>query len=271
MAIELSLSVNNLTEFSIYEEASQAIRHQCKLPFVEILWDNYCHLEPDKLVKYLSIFSERIAFHIMWSRFLDRTDDEFTEFLQRLKFHVDEVQPLYVSDHICTFHQGNVYVKSALEFNYENQEEVWRRVERYQNYIGRQVLLENFASMTSEGYKQVEFFQTMLTQTGCGVLFDISNARVAEYNRFTPLTDWIDLLKGIPELRCHVGGYEYNSEFNYYRDSHGDDISVQTLLDIKNVVASLDVKSICYEREHHKISQIMAQDIAKIGSLAGVH
>ncbi|WP_141295215.1 multinuclear nonheme iron-dependent oxidase [Planktothrix agardhii] len=269
MTIELSLSVNNLTDFSIYEEASQPIRNNGKLPFVEILWDNYCHLAPDKIVEYLSTFSDCIAFHIMWSRFLDRDSEQFEEFLHHLKSHIDVIQPLYISDHICTFHQGNVYVKSGLEFNYENPEYVWRRIERYQNYIGRQILLENFASMTSEGYKQIEFFETMVTQTGCGIFFDISNARVAEYNGFTPLIDWIDLLKGMPELHCHVGGYEYNDNDNYYRDSHGDDISSQTLLDIENVVSSLDVKSICYEREHHKISHKMAQDLAKIASIGG--
>lgn len=267
MTIQLSLSVNNLTEFSIYEEASQPIRNNGKLPFVEILWDNYCHLPPDKIVEYLSTFSDSIAFHIMWSRFIDRDLEEFEDFLQHLKFHVDVIKPLYISDHICTFHQGNVYVKSGLEFNYDNSEEVWHRIDRYQNYLGRQIILENFASMTSEGYKQIEFFEAMVNKTGCGIFFDISNARVAEYNEFTPITDWIDLLKEIPKLHCHVGGYEYKSDFGYYRDSHGDDISAQTLLDIKNVLTCLDIQSICYEREHHKISQKMALDLAQISNI----
>ncbi len=271
MSSQLSLSVNNLTDFSIYEEASQPIRNNGKLPFVEILWDNYCHLPPDKLVEHLSVFSDRIAFHIMWSRFLDRDLEQFEEFLRHLKSHVDVIKPLYISDHICTFQQGNAYVKSGLEFNYENQEEVWRRIDRYQNYIGRQILLENFASMTSDGHKQIDFFDTMMKRTGCNVLFDISNARVAANNGFSPLTEWVDLLKVIKQLHCHVGGYEYNQEFQCYRDSHGHDISQQTLVDIEAIVNNLDVQTICYEREHHRISRAMAQDLSLIANMLMVN
>lgn len=270
MNFSLGLSVNNLTDFLVYEQASSVIRIDGKLPFVEILWDNYCHLEPDKLVEYLSRFSDRIAFHVMWSRFLDRDKDEFQEFLHHLKFHVDEVQPFYVSDHICTFHIGSAYAKAGLEYSYSDVDEVCRKIDYYQNYLGRRVLFENFASMAAEGYKQVEFFDTLITRTGCDVLFDISNARVAENNGFGALTDWIDLLHRVKGLQCHVGGYEYMADFHCYRDSHGDPISQQTLCDIEMVCDRLDVQSLCYEREHNRTSEAMANDLTLLKSLQGV-
>jgi len=271
MTTTISLSVNNLTDFAIYQDASQCLtNNHGKLPFIEILWDNYCHLEPEKLAEYLSSFSDCIALHIMWSRFLDRDEQEFEEFLQLLKFHVKVLQPLYVSDHICTFHQGQTYVRSGLEHNYDNSEHIYRRIERYQNYIGQQLLLENFASMTIQGQRQIDFFQEMVNQTGCGIFFDISNARVAESNGFTPLGDWIQLLRGIRGLHCHVGGYEYSQKFQCYRDSHGHEISQKTLADISHVIANLDVKTICYEREHNRVSEAMARDLTLMSNLPGI-
>lgn len=269
MATQLSLSVNNITDFSIYEAGSQSIRNHGKLPFVEILWDNYCHLKPAKIAEYLSTFSDRIAFHIMWSRFIDRDSEELEEFLYLLKSHVDVIQPLYISDHICTFSQGHTYVQSGLEFNYENPEYIWRRIERYQNYIGRKILFENFASMSPTGYKQIEFFREMVSQTGCGIFFDISNARVADYNGFGSFPEWLELLKGMRGLHCHVGGYEYSRKFACHRDSHGDDISQQTLRDISTVLECLDVKSICYEREHNRTSEAMDKDLILIANITG--
>lgn len=264
MTIQLSLSVNNLADFYLYETASKPIRKNDKLPFVEILWDNWCHLQPDKLQEYLSNFSDRIAFHVMWSRFLERDEDELQSFLQRLKFHVQEIKPLYISDHICRFTLGKIHSHHGFDFDYLDLETAIQRVDYYQNYLGRQLLLENFASMTPTGCRQIEFFDKLVKFTGCGVFFDISNARVAHNNGYGNLAEWTDLLSNLKGLHCHVGGYRYDAEFDVYRDNHADDLSEDTFTDIKKCMSHLDIATICYEREHNKVSAMMQQDLMLI-------
>jgi uncharacterized protein (UPF0276 family) len=264
MSINLSLSVNNLADFSIYETASQPIRTKNKLPFVEILWDNWCHLQADKLPEILASFSEKIAFHVMWSRFLERDEDDFKAFLKILKYHVDEIKPLYISDHICRFTLGKIHSHHGFDFDYQDLETAVKRVDYYQDYLGRQLLLENFASMTPAGCRQIEFFAKLVKSTGCGVFFDISNARVAHNNGYGNLEDWASFLNNLKELHCHVGGYRYDAEFNCYWDNHADNLSEDTLNDLKNFSSHLDIKTICYEREHKKNPEMMAQDLSLI-------
>ncbi len=257
----LTLSVNNVTHLPIYESGFNLSNLDKKLPFVEILWDNYCHLSPEKIKKYLSPFSENIAIHIMWSRFLERDESELKPFLQHLKFHVDEIQPIYVSDHLCQFQQGGIHLKNAMEIDYINIDDVCRRIDFYQEYLEMQVLFENYASITPTGYKQIDFFDEILTRTGCGILFDISNARVAADNGFITLKDWLELLNRVAELHCHVGSYWYNPEFECYQDSHADDLSTDTLKDVKTVLSHLQVESICYEREYRHSGEAIAHEL----------
>lgn len=264
MNIQLSLSVNNLADFSLYETASQPIRKNDKLPFVEILWDNWCHLQADKLQEFLASFSDKIAFHVMWSRFLERDEDELKTFLKTLKYHVDEIKPLYISDHICRFTIGKFHSHHGFDFDYQDIETAIRRIDYYQNYLGRQLLLENFASMTPAGCKQVEFFDKLIKYTGCSVFFDISNARVAHNNGYGNLAEWTDLLSNLKSLHCHVGGYRYDAEFDCYKDNHADDLSLDTLNDIKQFSSRLDIHTLCYEREHNKIPEMMAKDLTGI-------
>jgi uncharacterized protein (UPF0276 family) len=261
MVTDISLSINNLREFDLYEQAVHTSQINYKLPFVEILWDNYCHLAPEKLAAYLSKFSDRIALHIMWSKFLDCDQQEFEEFLNLLDYHVQLIQPLYVSDHLCTFSLQGVHLFQPLEITYSNIDFVCQRVEHYQQRIGTQLLLENYPSQKNSGQRQIDFFYTLMQQTSCGVLFDISNARVGENNQITALSAWLDLLASVDDLHCHVGSYSYDTKDNLYYDSHDQNLAEPTITDIHNVVSRLSVKTLCYEREYNRTSAEMATDL----------
>jgi len=262
----ITLSVNNLGDFYIYKTAAEALLEGAdKLPFVEILYDNWVYLDSEKILEALSGISDRVAFHIMWSRFLELDEADLQLFLRRLKVLVDEVNPLYVSDHLCRFSLGHNFNSNfALEYDYLNLDHTIERVKRYQDYIERQLLLENFASHIASQRRQLDFFESLVTHTECGILFDISNARVAEDNGCVGLEEWIAFLANQKNLRTHVGSYHYNEEWQCYCDSHGDDLSPQTLKDIQRVVSSLDVASICYEREHNKVAEKMVEELKMI-------
>lgn len=261
MLPQLSLSVNNLPEFDLYEEA---VRGSCltpKLPFVEILWDNYCHLTPELLHQYLSRFSECVAFHIMWSQFLELDEAEFEDFLRRLQLYVNVIQPLYVSDHLCRFQLNGTRLYKPVEIPYTNLDDICARVARYQERIGTQILLENYASTTPIGRRQVEFFDALVARTGCGIFFDISNARVAENNHITPFAHWLDLLSSSRKLHCHVGSYSYNAKTGSYYDTHDSDVTNQTLKDVETAARFLDMASVCYEREFRRTSADMSREL----------
>lgn len=263
---KFSLSVNNLSEFDLYEEAIQKSTLTIPLPFVEILWDNYCHIDPELLLQYLSRFSDCVAFHVMWSKFLNLEEAEFECFLRRLLLHVNIMQPLYVSDHLCRFQLDGTHLFQAMEIPYTDLDAVCTRVDRYQEHLGTQVLFENHASTSSKGCRQVEFFEALIARTGCGIFFDISNARVAENNGVTAFADWLDLLRGSHELHCHVGSYSHNPRDGLDYDTHDSDVTDQTVEDVATVASLLNVSSLCYEREFRRTSQAMSRDLNLIQS-----
>ena len=262
----LSLSVNNLNDVQLYADAVEQSQLEQPLPFVEILWDNYCHLEPEKILEYLSQFSDRVALHIMWSRFLERDQEEFEAFLNHLQHHVNIIQPVYISDHLCQFSLNNVALYKGIELDYLNMdlELVRDRVQQYQESIGRQLLLENFASEDSKGKEQVEFIAELIAETNCGLLFDISNAIVAEKNNILSMSEWFPLFAYLDSLHCHVGSYSYHEKESCYYDTHDSNLSRETLDDIKTISTSFHINTLCYEREHHRTSADMANDMNQL-------
>src|SRR5688572_8805233 len=84
--------------------------------FCEILVDNVIHLSPELVLKELKNIP--IAFHIMTSRFLERSDAELKEIAKHIRHWIDVVNPMYVSDHLVQFTQNNKRLPFLGELNY---------------------------------------------------------------------------------------------------------------------------------------------------------
>ena len=89
------------------------------------------------------------------------------------------INPIYVSDHIARFSIDNLTLPILKEYDYKEIEIAIKKISHWQDMLGSNVFLENFPSLTSEGYGQPDFFKSIIDDTNCGLLFDISNAFVA--------------------------------------------------------------------------------------------
>lgn len=265
MKTDVSLSVNNLTDFDLYRRAASGAGLPEELPFVEILWDNYAHLDPRDLAAMLACFSGRISLHVMWSRFLERSDDEFEARMAHLRRHVEVLRPIRISDHLCRFRSGGLNLITPVETSYAEAEldRVCRRVDRYRNLVGAPFLIENYASEDPGGRGQLEFVARIVERTGCGVLFDVSNAVVAQLNGVAALSEWLDFLDG-RTIHCHVGSYEYSPGADRYLDTHGADQTAEVEAALRAVAARAHVASVCYEREYGRSTESMVADLRRI-------
>jgi uncharacterized protein (UPF0276 family) len=269
MKTKLAISINNLTDFNQYRTLFSKANLDKPLTLVEILWDNYCHLPPEKISEYISEFGKNISFHIMWSKFLEMDDDDFDTYLIHLKHHIEVVKPYYVSDHICQFSYDGIHLLSPQELDYRNSLDiVCSKVRKYQDSIGMSILLENYASTSNIGKYQVDFFNEVINRTGCGMLFDISNAMVAELNGIENIKSWYPLLSSMNN--CHVGGYAFNPRTQIYYDSHDSDVTTETLIALDTILNRKTIDSICYERDYNKITENMINDIRRINNRLGV-
>ncbi len=260
---ELTLSINNLGDFELAASAIAEAGLGERLPLIEILWDNYCALDPEKLAAYLFRFSDNVSLHIMWSRFLEVDDDTLDAYLRRLRAHVAVLRPCAVSDHLCRFSSGPLHLVFGQELGYDRLDHACARVDRYQRAIGMPLLVENAASIEYPAEIQREFIDRLVARTGCGILFDVSNAVVGELNRQGAVEPWIEFLRG-RELRCHVGSYALEEKTGLVQDTHSTAVTPETERALRLLTQATRVHSICYERDYNKTASAIAADLVRI-------
>ncbi|MGH1347793.1 MAG: multinuclear nonheme iron-dependent oxidase [Nannocystales bacterium] len=261
---EATLSVNNLTDFSLYADAVAMAGRQDALTFVEILWDNYLHLDPDVIARSFEALAPRVALHVMWTGFVHTSAERLDRILDCMSTHIRALDPVYVSDHLLRTVAGDRYLAQPEDLDYEaDLEQTCRRVQRYQEATGRRLLLENIASAGPQGVGQADFAGEVLRRTGAGLLFDVSNAIVAETNGGDPVHAWSSLLSQAP-VHAHVGGYRLDPHDGKLRDSHGDPLSPASLDLVALLGRQGQLRSICLEREKEKTASDVADDLRRL-------
>jgi uncharacterized protein len=145
------------------------------------------------------------------------------KYLKALNALVDRVEPALVSDHLCWGAHGGRYVHDLLPlpFTEESLKNVVRRVDQVQDFLGRQILLENVSSYleyTASTLTEWDFLAEIARRADCGILLDVNNIYVSAQNhRF----DAHDFLNGIPVDRVgqiHLAGHR--DEGAYLFDTH---------------------------------------------------
>lgn len=155
------------------------------------------------------------------------TDPLNKSYLQQLKTLVNHVQPEWVSDHLCwtSYAQTNSHDLLPLPYTDEAIEHVVERVKRVQDYLGRQLLLENLSSYLSYKdsiYDEWTFLNTIAEQADCLILLDINNIYVSARNHGF---EAVDYLQGINQQRVrqfHLAGH--SDDGDYVIDTHDEDV-----------------------------------------------
>jgi hypothetical protein len=144
-------------------------------------------------------------------------------YLDRLAALAAEVEPAWISDHLCWSSYGGHTGHDLwpLPFTEEALAHVVDRVRRVQDRLGRRILVENVSSyvqFTASTLREWEFLAELCTRADCGLLLDVNNIYVSAHNHgFRPL----DFLEGIPRDRVgqmHLAGH--SDEGTHLLDTH---------------------------------------------------
>ena len=150
-------------------------------------------------------------------------DDLNLDYLRKLKALAERVQPHWISDHLCwTGIAGtNLHDLMPLPYTPEAVQHVAARVRQVQDFLGRQILLENVSSYvtyTQSAMSEWEFLTEIAEAADCLILLDINNIYVSSYNHeFDPRA----YLRGVPAARVrqfHLAGHTNNG--NIIVDTH---------------------------------------------------
>jgi len=115
------------------------------------------------------------------------TDELNWRHLKKLRDLSQRVQPCLVSDHLSWSSVDGQYFHDLLPLPYteESLHHVAHRINQIQDYLGRQILLENISSYVafeSGEQSETEFFSELVKETRCGILLDLNNLYVTSTN-----------------------------------------------------------------------------------------
>jgi len=155
------------------------------------------------------------------------TDPLNMAYLKSLKTLANDLQPEWISDHLCWtgVNQHNSHDLLPLPYNEEAIKHVVERVKRVQDYLGRQILLENVSSYityTDSSMSEWEFLSAVAQEADCYILLDINNIYVSARNHGFNPQDYIQAMDKKRIRQFHLAGHSDYGD--YVIDTHDNDI-----------------------------------------------
>ncbi len=134
------------------------------------------------------------------------------DYLHRLRALADEIDPLFVSDHLCWTRVPGFSSHDLLPLpcTSEALDLVARHVSQAQSVLGRQILLENPSAYL--GFAQSEmpewaFLAALCERSGCGLLLDINNVYVSARNLGFDPAEYIAQFPMAHVHQIHLAGH----------------------------------------------------------------
>jgi len=155
------------------------------------------------------------------------TDPLNMDYLKALKQLVNDVQPQWISDHICwtSIHGVNSHDLLPLPYTEETVKHVAQRIKTVQDFLGRRILMENVSSYLSyqdSSMDEWEFVNAVAEAADCLILLDINNIYVSARNHnFNPL-DYLNKINPKRVQQFHLAGHSDYGD--YVIDTHDHDV-----------------------------------------------
>jgi len=135
--------------------------------------------------------------------------------LAQLKSLIVRFEPALVSDHLCWGAIGGRHLNDLLPLPYTEEALalVCTSVDRAQQFLGRQILVENVSSylqFDDSTIPEWEFLTAVARRTGCGILLDINNLYVSATNHGFSATRYLDAIPADAVHELHLAGFDDN-------------------------------------------------------------
>ena len=220
--------------------------------FVEVISENFM-VDGGQPRHILRQIRERhpVALHGV-SLSVGSVDAPDPEYLRRLRALADDVEPIFVSDHLSWSRIGRFNSHDLLPVPYtlEALDVVCRHIEQAQEALGRAMLFENpsiYLRHEAQDMTEWAFLAEMTRRTGCGLLLDVNNLYVSSCNLGL---DADAFLHGIPADRVrqiHLAGHTRTDEL--WIDTHDNPVCGDVWALYRDAIALLGPIATMIERD----------------------
>lgn len=217
---------------ALLERASQADGHPSSAPdFLELHAENYMNAGgpvQDQLVELarhypLSVHGVGLS--------LGSAEGIDSFHLERLNTLVESLSPALVSEHLAWSRlKGQSYNDLLpVPLIQESLEIMCANVDRVQQRLGRQILVENpslYIRLDINTFSETDFLNLMVERTGCGLLFDVNNAFISASNMGRDLSAYLNEIPWHAVGEWHLAGHSRDTQASppLYIDDHGSPV-----------------------------------------------
>lgn len=228
--------------------------HQDKIDFLEITADHYFGATRKKLdeLDLLNAHFPLIPHGLNLSLGSAEGIDE--HYLEQFAELVERTNPAWFSDHLCFTKSGGKQIGHLAPVPYTNEavKVFVRNIARVKDTIKTPLILENITCnvrFPSSEMSETEFIRTILEETDCGLLLDITNLYINSVNhRF----DWREFLDELPAERIvqlHFVGLHRHGE--RLVDAHANKTGAEIWEVFRAACQRADVKGAILERDEN--------------------
>ncbi|HEX8566253.1 MAG TPA: DUF692 domain-containing protein [Pyrinomonadaceae bacterium] len=151
------------------------------------------------------------------------TDALNTEYLRKLKNLAAEIEPLWISDHLCwTGINGlNTHDLLPVPLTEESLKHICRRVNQVQDFLERPFVFENpstYLTFKQSTITEWDFLRYMTEETGCLLLLDVNNVYVSGFNNDFDPAHYIRQIPHDRVVQMHLAGHQHCGD--YIIDTH---------------------------------------------------
>jgi len=158
---------------------------------------------------------------------LGRADGPDREHLGKLQQLIQRFAPALVSEHLCWGAIGERHLNDLLPLPYTEEalDFLVPHVQAAQEFIGRQLLIENVSSYLSYRHSTIpewEFITALAQRSGCGILLDVNNIYVNSVNHGFDAHTYLRAIPSQAVGEIHLAGFtrKENLPVELLIDSH---------------------------------------------------
>lgn len=135
--------------------------------------------------------------------------------LRKLKRLVDWSEPTFVSEHLSWGSVDGTFLNDLLPLPYTDEalQHMTERVDQLQNYLGRQILIENISTYLQFDGAQLpewDFLAALAHESGCGLLLDVNNVYVSACNHGFDAYRYLSAVPREYVHELHLAGHSIN-------------------------------------------------------------
>ena len=180
------------------------------------------------------------------------TDELDYDYLKRLKSLIERFEPSLISDHLCwTGVRGeNLHDLLPLPYTTEALEHLASRIREVQDFLARNILIENVSSYMSFGHSTMtewEFLNEIAQRSDCGLLLDINNIYVSAKNHGFSASEFLSKIDRKRVGQMHLAGH--SDMGSYLVDTHDQPVCAGVWELYREAVQTLGEVSTMIERD----------------------